>query len=141
MKIELVEVLTEPQITLEEVKNALRIKGTGHEAELVSVLESAITYAERIIDSTIGEKKWKVTTEFDYDEDTLPRGPVSDMTETEVDGKNVYEYTGGYEDLPANIKRLVLLICKRIYDLDDLAESVDSEISRLAQSATRQPML
>jgi len=143
MKLEMTELLNEDQITLNDIKGALRITGTGHDAELYDILASARAYAESTTDTTIGQKKWRVTTEFEYDEDTLPRGPVSDLEEVDDDDFYIYEYTGGFEGgvLPADIKRLVLLICKRIYDMDDLSEDVNSNITRLTQSITRQPML
>jgi hypothetical protein len=143
MKLELIEVLHQDQITLADVKRALRITGTGHDAELLDILNSARAHIERMADTTVGQKSWKVTTEFEYDEDTLPRGPVSDLEEEEDDGKNVYEYTGGFEDgiIPGDLKRLILVMCKKIYDMDDMGTDINSEFTRLLQTLTRQPML
>ena len=143
MKLEMIEVLHTDQITLANVKNARRITGTGHDAELLEILEAARAHIERMADITVGQKKWKVTTEFEYDEDTLPRGPVSALTESEVDGLNVYEYTGGYAGgvIPDDLKRAILTMCKRIYDMDDLGDGVNNEFARLMQSLSRQPML
>jgi len=144
MKLEMIEVLHADQITLTNVKNALRITGTGHDAELLEILESSRAHIERMADITVGQKKWKVTTEFEYDEDTLPRGPVSALTEsTNDDDLNVYEYTGGYAAgvIPDDLKRAILTMCKRIYDMDDLADGVNNDFARLMQSLTRQPML
>jgi hypothetical protein len=68
---------------------------------------------------------------------------VSALTESEVDGLNVYEYTGGYAGgvIPDDLKRAILTMCKRIYDMDDLGDGVNNEFARLMQSLSRQPML
>jgi len=145
MKIELVEILETDQIKIPEVKRTLRMTGTGHDGEIKELLNSARVWVEKTLDTTIGKKSWKVTSECEYDEYDLPRGPVLEITDedTDDDDNNVYEYEAGFDDgvIPDDIKRLIILVCKRNYDIDDISEGLNKEIQRLIFTNSRKPLL
>jgi len=142
MKIDIITDITVEPVTLEEVKEALKISGTGHDTELERQITDARDYIERAIDTSVSKREIKVTSEDELEEWELPLGPVSDLTESTDDDDNyVYEYTGGYSECPARIKRLITDYIKYKYDIDDEARELPNSIREQIKLLTRQPGL
>jgi hypothetical protein len=134
------DIALEP-VTLEEVKEALKVTGTGHDDELERLITDARMYVERAIDTSVSERTLQVTSDVELEEYELPFGPVSDLVETEdADYNYVYTYTGGEETCPADIKRLITKVIKHWYDIDDEARALPESIKRQIQLRTRQPL-
>lgn len=142
MKVKIItDIILEP-ITLEEVKEALKISGTGHDTELERLISDARAYIERAIDTSVLERTLEVTSEDELEEWELPFGPVSNLVETtDSDDNYVYTYTGGEVDCPADIKRLITMLIKHWYDIDDEASALPEVIKKEIQLRTRQPGL
>jgi len=145
MKITFTTDITEEPVTLEEVKKALRITGTGHDDDLETMISDARTYIEKALDMSVSEREIEVVSDIELEEWELPFGPVSDLEDeyAEDDYGNyvyTYTYTGGNEDCPADVKRLIIMLIKFWFDIDDLAVPLPGEIRRLIQANTRQPM-
>ena len=142
MKVVIVtDIIIEP-LTLEEVKDALKITGTGHDTELSLMITDARQYIERAIDTSVSERTLQVTSEDELEDWELPFGPVSSLVETtDSDDNYVYTYTGGDADCPADIKRLITMLIKHWYDIDDEAVALPEVISREIKLRTRQPGL
>lgn len=141
MKVEIVTDITVEPITLEEVKEALKITGTGHDDELSRLITDCREYIEKAIDTSVLEREIKVTSKYKLEEWELPLGPVSSLTEsTDSDNNYVYEYTGGNTTCPATIQRLITDYIKYVYDIDDEARSLPENIQRQIRLLTRQPM-
>ena len=142
MKIEIItEIALEP-VTLEEVKEALKITGTGHDTELERLISDARDYIEHAIDTSVFEREIKVTSNIELEEWELPLGPVSNLVEsTDADDNYVYDYTGGLIDCSPRIKRLITDYIKYKYDIDDEAKALPESIKKQIQLLTRQPGL
>ena len=140
MKVRIVtEIALEP-VTLEEVKEALKISGSGHDTELEYLITDVRQRVERNIDTSVSERTLEVTNDLELEEWELPFGPVSDLVETtDTDDNYVYTYTGGNEECPAAIKRLILSMIKYVYDIDDEAVELPKDLKRQIQLLTRQP--
>jgi len=142
MKVEIITDIAIEPLTLEEVKDALKISGSGHDTELERMITDARVYIERAIDTSVSERTLKVTSDIELDEFELPFGPVSDLVETtDADDNYVYTYTGGDETCPADIKRLIIMLIKHWYDIDDEAVALPAVIKREIMLRTRQPAL
>jgi hypothetical protein len=142
MKVVIITDITIEPLTLEEVKDALKITGTGHDTELSRLITDARQYIERAIDTSVSERTLQVTSEDELEEWELPFGPVSGLIETtDSDDNYVYTYTGGDTDCPAEIKRLITMLIKHWYDIDDEAVALPEVISREIKLRTRQPGL
>lgn len=141
MKVEIVADIAVEPITLDEVKEALKITGTGHDTELERLITDCREYIEKAIDTSVLEREIKVTSDVELDEWELPLGPVSSLTEsTDSDDNYVYEYTGGNTTCPATIQRLITDYIKFCYDIDDEAKALPESIKRQIRLLTRQPM-
>ena len=138
MKIEIVSEISEEPVTLAEVKDALKIAGTGHDAELSRLITDARVHVEKALDFSVSERELKVTHDEELEEWELPFGPVSDLTVTFVDPDYIHEYTGGTE-CPADIKRLIADVIAFWYDIRDHNAAMPSEIKKKIQLNTRQP--
>ena len=142
MKVEIVTDISLEPVTLQDVKDALKISGTGADDELERLITDCRKYVERAIDTSVSERELKVTSDVELEEWELPFGPVSDLTEvTDADDNYVYSYTGGETECPADIKRLILNIIKHQYDIDDEAKALPDHIKKQIQLLTRQPGL
>jgi hypothetical protein len=143
MKIEIVTDITIEPVTLQEVKDALKITGTGHDDELGRLITDARKYVEKAIDQSVLERELKVTSDIELDEWDMPFGPViGDVTDSTDDDYNyVYEYSAGYDETPADIRRLIILIIKYWYDIDDIAQPLPEVVKNLICANTRNPML
>jgi len=139
MKVVIVTDIAVEPITLEEVKEALKISGTGHNDELEKLITDAREFIERAIDTSVSERILQVTSNVKLEEWELPFGPVNDVTETTDDDNYVYTYTGGDEECPAEIKRLIIMLIKHWYDIDDEAVALPKVISDMIKLRTRQP--
>lgn len=140
MKVEIVTDITLEPITLEEVKEALKISGSGHDDELERLITDCRKFIERAIDTSVSTRELKVTSDIELEEWELPFGPVSSLTDTtDADDNYVYEYTGGDTDCPADVKRLITLYIKFIYDIDDEAMALPKSIGNQIRLLTRQP--
>lgn len=142
MKVVITTDITVEPLTLEEVKDALKISGSGHDTELERLITDARVYIERAIDTSVSERTLQVTSDIELDEFELPFGPVSDLVETtDSDDNYIYTYTGGAEECPADIKRLITMLIKHWYDIDDEATALPDTIKREIMLLTRQPGL
>jgi hypothetical protein len=142
MKIEIITDIALEPITLEEVKEALKIYGTGHDTELERCISDARDYIEHAIDTSVLQREIKVTSDTELEEWELPLGPVSNLVEsTDADDNYVYDYTGGEATCPARIKRLITDYIKYKYDIDDEAKELPMSIKKQIQLLTRQPGL
>jgi len=142
MKVEIITDIAVEPLTLEEVKDALKISGSGHDTELERLITDARVYIERAIDTSVSERTLQVTSDIELDEFELPFGPVSDLVETtDSDDNYIYTYTGGAEECPADIKRLITMLIKHWYDIDDEATALPDTIKREIMLRTRQPGL
>lgn len=142
MKVEIITDIAIEPITLEEVKSALKISGTGSDDELERLISDCRLYIENAIDTSVSHREIKVTSDTALEEWELPLGPVSSLTEsTDADYNYVYEYTGGNADCPATIKRLILDYMKYSYDIDDEAKELPKKVSKQIKLLTRQPGL
>ena len=141
MKVVITTDITLEPVTLEEVKEALRVTGTGHDDELDRLITDARMYIERAIDTSVSERTLEVTSDTELEEFELPFGPVSDLVEsTDTDDNYVYTYTGGDETCPADIKRLITMLIKHWYDIDDDVTALPEAIKKQIQLRTRQPL-
>ena len=142
MKIVITSDITLEPVTLEEVKDALKISGTGHDTELERLITDCRMLIEKAIDTSVSEREITVTNDTELEEWELPLGPVSNLVEsTDADDNYVYSYTGGDTDCPADIKRLITMYIKHVYDIDDQAAALPKEITRMIKLLTRQPGL
>ena len=142
MKVEIVTDITVEPITLEEIKEALKITGMGHDTELSRLITDCRAFIEKAIDTSVLEREIKVTSDIALEEWELPLGPVSFLTETtDSDNNYVYEYTGGDSICPATIQRLITDYIKYCYDIDDEARELPIHIQKQIQLLTRQPGL
>ena len=142
MKVEIVTDITVEPITLEEIKEALKITGMGHDTELSRLITDCRAFIEKAIDTSVLEREIKVTSDIALEEWELPLGPVSNLTETtDSDNNYVYEYTGGNSICPATIQRLITDYIKYCYDIDDEARELPIHIQKQIQLLTRQPGL
>ena len=140
MKVVITTDITLEPLTLEEVKEALKISGSGHDTELERLITDCRMFIEKAIDTSVSERDITVTSDTELEEWELPLGPVSNLVEsTDVDDNYVYSYTGGNTDCPADIKRLITMYIKHVYDIDDQAVALPKEITRMIQLLTRQP--
>lgn len=135
------DIVVEP-VDVDEVKDALKISGSAHDDELERMISDCRDFIEQALDTSVLERSIKVTSELELEEWELPLGPVSDCTEsTDSDDNYIYEYTGGYEECPYRIKRLLLDYIKYKYDIDDEATQLPLSIRQQIQLLTRQPGL
>ena len=140
MKIVITTDITLEPVTLDEVKDALKISGTGHDTELERLITDCRQLIEKAIDTSVSEREITVTNDTELEEWELPLGPVSNLVEsTDADDNYVYSYTGGNTDCPADIKRLIAMYIKHVYDIDDQAAALPNEIKRMIKLLTRQP--
>ena len=140
MKVRIVTDIELEPVTLEEVKEALKISGSGHDTELEYLITDVRQRIERSIDTSVSERTLEVTNDLELEEWELPFGPVSDLVETtDMDDNYVYTYTGGDTDCPAAIKRLILTMIKYVYDIDDEAVELPKDLKKQIQLLTRQP--
>jgi len=139
MKVEILTDITLEPLTLEEVKDALKISGSGHDTELERLITDCRMFIEKAIDTSVSEREIEVTSDTELKEWELPLGPVSNLVEsTDADDNYVYSYTGGDTDCPADIKRLITDRIEYVYDKcenEALAKSIMTQI----QLITRQP--
>ena len=139
MKVVIETDITLEPLTLEEVKDALRVSGSGHDTELERLITDCRMFIEKAIDTSVSEREIEVTSDTELEEWELPLGPVSDLVEsTDSDDNYVYSYTGGDTDCPADIKRLITDRIEYVYDKcenEALAKSIMTQI----QLITRQP--
>jgi len=147
MKIEIITDIALEPVTLEEVKEALKIYGTGHDADLSRLISDARDDIEQAIDTSVTERTIKVISDVELEDWELPLGPVSNIVEsTDSDDNYIYDYTGGPSVCPPRIKRLILDYIKYKYDIDDLighisgSGSLPESIKNRIQLFTRQPM-
>jgi hypothetical protein len=106
------------------------------------MITDARVYIERAIDTSVLERTIEVTSDIELEEWELPFGPVSDLVESsDTDDNYVYTYTGGDTDCPADIKRLITMLIKHWYDIDDEAVALPEVIKKEIQLRTRQPGL
>ena len=144
MKVRIVtDIILEP-ITLEEVKEALKVSGSGHDTELEYLITDCRQRVERAIDTSVSERSIEVINDKKLEEWELPFGPVFDLemttgTDWNDDTTYIYTYTGGEVDCPADIKRLILSMIKFVYDIDDEATALPEDIKKQIQLRTRQP--
>jgi len=146
MKVKIVTDITVEPVTLEEVKSALKISGTGGDSELELLITDIRQRAEKSIDTSVSTRTLEVTSDTKLEEFELPYGPVSDLVLTyDTDWNDelvyVYTYTGGETECPADIKRLILSMIKHFYDIDDEATALPKDIRQQIQLLTRQPGL
>jgi len=146
MKVSITTEITEEPVTLEEVKSALKISGTGGDSELELLITDIRQRAEKAIDTSVSTRTIEVKNETKLEEDELPYGPVSNLVLTYDTNWNnelvyVYTYTGGVTECPADIKRLILSMIKHFYDIDDEATALPKDIKQQIQLLTRQPGL
>ena len=139
MKVVIETDITLEPLTLEEVKDALRVSGSGHDTELERLITDCRMFIEKAIDTSVSEREIEVTSDTELEEWELPLGPVSNLVEsTDADDNYVYSYTGGDTDCPADIKRLITDRIEYVYDKcenEALAKSIMTQI----QLITRQP--
>jgi hypothetical protein len=139
MKVVITTDITLEPVTLEEVKEALKISGSGHDTELERLITDCRMFIEKAIDTSVSEREIEVTSDTELEEWELPLGPVSNLVEsTDSDDNYVYSYTGGNTDCPADIKRLITDRIEYVYDKcenEALAKSIMTQIQLL----TRQP--
>lgn len=146
MKVEITTDITLEPLTPEEVKDALKVSGSGHDAELERLITDARKFIERAIDTSVSTRELQVTSDIELEEWELPFGPVSDLaltygTDREDNTTYIYTYTGGETDCPADIKRLITMLIKFWYDIDDEAVALPENITRMIKTLTRQPGL
>lgn len=142
MKVEIVTDITLEPVTLAEVKEALKVTGTGHDTELERLISDCRDYIEQAIDTSVFERELRVTSDRTLEDWELPLGPVSGIVEiTDTDDNYIYTYTGGLTDCPPRIKRLILDYIKHKYDIDDQAVALPKEIANQIKLLTRQPGL
>lgn len=142
MKVRIVTDITIEPVTLEEVKEALKISGTGHDDELERLITDCRMFIEKAIDTSVSEREITVTSDAELEEWELPLGPVSSLVETtDTDDNYIYSYTGGDTDCPASIKRLITDVIKYRYDIDDEAKELPRSIKKQIQLLTRNPGL
>jgi hypothetical protein len=146
MKVRIVTDIAVEPLTLEEVKEALKVSGSGHDTELERLMTDARVYIERAIDTSVSERELEVTNDKTLEEWELPFGPISDLvltygTDWETNTTYIYTYTGGEVDCPAEIKRLITMLIKHWYDIDDEAIALPEAIKKEIQLRTRQPGL
>jgi len=142
MKIEITTDIALEPVTLEEVREALKVTGTGHDSELERLISDARDYIEQATDTSCLEREIKVTSDIELEEWELPLGPVSNLVEsTDTDDNYVYEYTGGLTDCSPRMKRLITDYIKYKYDIDDEARELPASIKKQIQLLTRQPGL
>ena len=142
MKIEITTDIALEPVTLEEVRESLKVTGTGHDTELERQISDARDYIEQATDTSCLEREIKVTSDIELEEWELPLGPVSNLIEsTDADDNYVYEYTGGLTDCPPRMKRLITDYIKYKYDIDDEARELPASIKKQIQLLTRQPGL
>jgi len=144
MKVRIVTDIELEPVTLEEVKEALKISGSGHDTELEYLITDVRQRVERSIDTSVSTRTLEVTNDLTLEEFELPFGPVSDLaltygTDWDDDTTYIYTYTGGETDCPAAIKRLILSMIKYVYDIDDEAKELPNDIKKQIQLLTRQP--
>jgi len=139
MKVIITTDITMEPLTLQEVKDALKISGSGHDIELERLITDCRMFIEKAIDTSVSEREIEVTSDTELEEWELPLGPVSNLVETtDADDNYVYTYTGGDTDCPADIKRLITDRIEYVYDKcenEALAKSIMTQIQLL----TRQP--
>jgi len=139
MKVVITTDITLEPLTLQEVKDALKISGSGHDTELERLITDCRMFIEKAIDTSVSEREIEVTSDTELEEWELPLGPVSNLVETtDADDNYVYTYTGGDTDCPADIKRLITDRIEYVYDKcenEALAKSIMTQIQLL----TRQP--
>jgi hypothetical protein len=141
MKVVITTDITLEPLTLEEVKEALKVTGTGHDTELSRLITDARQYIERAIDTSVSTRTIEVTSDIELEEWELPLGPVSNLVETtDADDNYVYTYTGGDTTCSADIKRLITFLIKHWYDIDDEAKALPESIQKQILLRTRQPM-
>ena len=146
MKVRIVTDIALEPVTLEEVKEALKISGSGHDTELEYLITDVRQRVERLIDTSVSERTIEVTNDLKLEEFELPFGPVFDLvltygTDWEDNLTYIYTYTGGDTECPAAIKRLILAMIKYVYDIDDEAKELPADIKKQIQLLTRQPGL
>ena len=135
------DIVLEP-ITLEEVKEALKITGTGHDTELSRLITDCRAFIEKAIDTSVSTRTIEVTSDIELEEWELPLGPVSNIVETtDSDDNYIYTYVGGDTTCPATIQRLITDYIKYVYDIDDEAKQLPLHISKQIELLTRQPGL
>jgi len=141
MKVEIVTDITTEPVTLTEVKNYLKITGSGHDDDLEDMISDARRYVERATDSSVSERSLKVTSDLEMEEWELPFGPViGDVKDsTDSDSNYIYEYSAGYDPTPPDMKRLILDVIKWWYDIDDMAVPFPNVIKNKIQLLTRNP--
>ena len=142
MKVEIVTDITVEPITLEEVREALKITGTGHDTELGRLITDCRAFIEKAIDTSVLPRTIEVTSDIELEDWELPLGPVSNIVETtDSDDNYIYTYTGGDTTCPATIQRLITDYIKYVYDIDDEAKQLPLYISKQIEILTRQPGL
>ncbi len=141
MIVEIITDITTEPVTLTEVKNYLRITGSGHDDDLEDMISDARKYVERATDSSVSERSIKVTNELELENYELPFGPIigSVSDSTDSDDNYVYEYSAGYDPTPPDMKRLILDVIKWWYDVDDMAADLPRVIKNKIQLLTRNP--
>ena len=140
MKVVITTDITLEPLTPEEVKEALKISGSGHDTELERLITDCRMFIEKAIDTSVSEREITVTNDTELEEWELPLGPVSNLVEsTDADDNYVYSYTGGNTDCTDDIKRLITMYIKHVYDIDDQASALPKEIARMIKLLTRQP--
>jgi len=141
MNVEIITDITTEPVSIDEVKAALKITGSGHDDDLEDMISDARRYIERATDSSVSERSLKVTSELDLEEYELPFGPViGDVTEsTDTNGNYIYEYSAGYDPTPPDMKRLILEVIKYWYDIDDVSADLPVAIKKKIQLLTRNP--
>ena len=144
MKVQITTDITLEPVTLTEVKDALKVSGTGHDTELERLITDARQYIERAIDTSVSTRTLQVTNDVALEEWELPLGPVYDLVETtgtdwDDNTTYIYTYTGGDDECPAEIKRLITMLIKHWYDIDDEAVALPKVISNEIKLRTRQP--
>ena len=140
MKLEITTDIAVEPVILEEVKEALKITGTGHDNDLEVMITDARKYIERATDSSVSLRTIVVTSDIEIDECLLPFGPVISSTETtDSDDNYVYTYTAGYDPTPSDMKRLIIMLVKHWFDIDDEATALPQVIKNMIQLQTRNP--
>lgn len=137
MKIEIIEDIEVEPVSLEEVKEALKITGNAHDNALSSLISDCRCYIEKATNRSVSKRKIKVTSEEELEEYELPLGPASNINAT-YDGNYIYEYTGGEDECPPDMKRLIILKIKQTYDIDENIPSLEKEIKNLIKALRRE---
>lgn len=144
MKVEIVSAAETEPVTLLEVKNFIKVTGTGHDDVLDTLRKSARKYLERSTDLSFIEKSLKVTSDRELEEWELPYGPVNEITSSDEpndDDEYVYEYEAGYEELPDELKTAIKMTVKYWYDIDDISTYLPAEIRKIIGVNQRNAML